>query len=69
MPRIICAAVYAAELKETMRFLWDSHMRINTVHVHDVARALYLLATTQEKLPQGTVFNLSDRGDRCVCLS
>jgi len=31
MPRAVCAAAYV-ELNEKMKFLWDSSMKINTVH-------------------------------------
>jgi len=58
-PRIICGAVYK-HLGETMEFLWDKDLRINTVHVRDVAAALWFL--TSHGNP-GDVFNLSDSGD------
>ena len=67
-PRLIIAAVYR-ELKEEMRFLWNKDLRINTVHVTDVARALVALAEAavadndQKKIPHGAIFNLSDQGD------
>ena len=42
MPRIIVAAVYK-ELGEKMQMLWTKDMRLNTVHVTDVATALWHL--------------------------
>lgn len=58
-PRIICGAVYK-ELKETMKFLWTKDLKLNTVHVHDVCRALWHLCTNGKK---GDIFNLSDKSD------
>ena len=62
MPRVICAAAYA-ELEETMKFLWDARTRINTVHVFDVVRALWLVATRRDVVPAGSIWNLCDEGD------
>jgi nucleoside-diphosphate-sugar epimerase len=59
MPRITCAAAYV-ELQETMQFLWDAQMRINTVHVRDVCKAIWHCIRT---VPAGTVWNLSDKND------
>lgn len=39
-PRMACAAVYRAS-GEKMRFLWNEELRINTVHVEDVAQAMW----------------------------
>jgi len=58
-PRIICAAVYK-HLGETMEFLWDKELRMNTVHVADVAAALWHLTTHGES---GEIFNLADSGE------
>lgn len=58
-PRLICGAVYK-HLDEKMKFLWGSDLRINTVHVHDVCKALWHVAT---KCPVGSIFNLADKGD------
>jgi nucleoside-diphosphate-sugar epimerase len=60
MPRVVCAASYV-ESKETMKFLWDARMRINTVHVDDVCRAL--LHVTDPAIPSGSIFNLCDKND------
>lgn len=66
-PRLIIGAVYQ-ELKEEMKFLWTKDLRINTVHVIDVARALALLAEfaldpNRKAVVLGQVFNLADKGD------
>jgi len=58
-PRIICAAVYK-HLGETMEFLWDKDLRINTVHVKDVVAALVHLAQNGKA---GDVYNLCDSND------
>jgi nucleoside-diphosphate-sugar epimerase len=58
-PRIICGAVYQ-KIAEKMEFLWDKDLRINTVHVRDVAKALWFLTTNGNS---GDVFNLADEGD------
>jgi len=58
-PRIICAAVYKF-LGETMEFLWDKDLRINTVHVRDVVAGLVHLA--QNGKP-GDIYNLCDSND------
>jgi len=58
-PRIICAAVYK-HLGETMEFLWDKDLRMNTVHVADVAAALWHLTTHGES---GEIFNLADSNE------
>lgn len=59
MPRIVCAATYV-KLDEKMKLLWDAEMRVNTVHVDDVCRALWLLSTEGKR---GEVYNLADKTD------
>lgn len=58
-PRIICGAVYH-QLGEKMEFLWTKDLRINTVHVRDVVRALWHLTSNGDA---GAIFNLADKGD------
>jgi nucleoside-diphosphate-sugar epimerase len=58
-PRLICGAVYK-QLNEKMKFLWSADLRINTVHVRDVCKALWHVAS---KCPVGSIFNLADKGD------
>ncbi|KAJ3079654.1 hypothetical protein HDU99_010402 [Rhizoclosmatium hyalinum] len=69
-PRIIMGAVYR-QLKEPMNLLWTKDLKINTVHVTDVARAMWA-ATVQSsdggsrKTPiakGGEVYNLCDKSD------
>lgn len=59
-PRIICGAIYK-HLGKKMKLLWNAELRINTVHVRDVVRALFHLCTTTTE--RGAVFNLADKND------
>lgn len=58
-PRILCAATYKHN-NETMKFLWGKSLKINTVHVRDVCKAMWLAATQAES---GSVYNLADETD------
>jgi nucleoside-diphosphate-sugar epimerase len=58
-PRIICGAVYKY-LNEKMKVLWDEKLKINTVHVRDVVKALWHLS---QKGQLGAIYNLADKGD------
>ena len=51
-----------------MKFLWTKDLRINTVHVIDVARALttigeFALDPNRKAVVLRQVFNLADKGD------
>lgn len=59
MPRIICAATYTSN-NEKYKLLWTEDMKINTVHVDDVAAALVHLC---QKGKVGEVYNLADKND------
>ena len=59
MPRLIIGAVYK-KLHEKMELLWDKDLKMNTVHVEDVVRALWHLTDHGES---GSVYNLADSGD------
>eukprot|EP00052_Salpingoeca_macrocollata_P030427 m.319486 g.319486 ORF g.319486 m.319486 type:complete len:363 (-) comp23189_c0_seq1:30-1118(-) len=59
VPRLIVGAVYK-KLGETMKLLWSGKLRLNTVHVEDVAAGLWLLAT---KADDSAVYNLADKAD------
>lgn len=59
-PRIICGAIYKSE-KKKMKFLWGADLRMNTVHVMDVARAIEHVCTGNVAIK--TVWNLADKGD------
>jgi len=58
-PRLIIGAVYK-KLGEKMELLWTKDLRINTVHVRDVVKALWFLT---EKGNSGDAFNLADESD------
>jgi len=58
-PRIICGVVYK-HIGEKMKFLWDEKLKINTVHVRDVAKALWHLS---QKGQLGAIYNLVDKSD------
>jgi len=58
-PRIICGAIYK-HLDKPMKLLWNADLKLNTVHVHDVVRALWHLTTHGEK---GAIYNLADKND------
>lgn len=58
-PRIICGAIYK-HLNKNMKLLWNANLRLNTVHVHDVVRALFHLCTHGDS---GAIYNLADKND------
>jgi nucleoside-diphosphate-sugar epimerase len=68
-PRLIIGAVYR-HLKEEMKLLWTKDLKINTVHVADVCRALWFVAAKKEEgggrtadLTEAEIYNLCDKGD------
>ncbi|GMH75966.1 hypothetical protein TrLO_g7208, partial [Triparma laevis f. longispina] len=61
MPRAVAAATYVNS-NESMNFLWDGALRMNTVHVNDVCRAI-AHAYTNPSLFKNKTFNLVDSGD------
>ncbi|ORX95563.1 NAD(P)-binding protein [Basidiobolus meristosporus CBS 931.73] len=63
-PRFVIARVYQ-HLNEKMTMLWDKDMRINSVHVLDVARAFWHVSHWYlDNQKSGIeIFNLSDPGD------
>lgn len=63
IPRFIVGRVYKKIDKEMM-FLWTKDLRINTVHVEDVCRALcHLCGVFKSKKANGEIFNLADKQD------
>jgi nucleoside-diphosphate-sugar epimerase len=65
------ARVYQSEDQE-MKWLWNDDLRTNTVHVDDVARALWAAAEWYVKTEEGKrdkvpVFNIVDQGNTCKC--
>lgn len=61
MTRAACAVAYV-ELREKMSLLWDAKLRINTVHVEDVVRALWH-GVDLAVVPSGSIWNLCDKND------
>ena len=43
-----------------LQLLWTKDLKMNTVHVKDVCKAMWLLAEKGEK---GAIYNLSDKSD------
>jgi nucleoside-diphosphate-sugar epimerase len=58
-PRVICGAIYK-HLGKPMKLLWTGDLKIHTVHVHDVVRALFHLCNHGQS---GSVYNLADKND------
>nr|CAG4712125.1 unnamed protein product [Naegleria fowleri] len=58
-PRITCACTYTST-NEKMKLLWSGDLCINTVHVRDVARAIWHLYTNT-KTSGPLTFNLCDK--------
>jgi len=58
-PRIVIGAIYK-ESGETMELLWSRSLKINTVHVNDVVRAIWHMHDHGES---GQIFNLVDKHD------
>jgi nucleoside-diphosphate-sugar epimerase len=58
-PRLITGAVYK-HIGETMEFLWDKDLKINTVHVRDVCDALWHLSSNGKV---GEIYNLADSNE------
>ncbi|XP_033226607.1 uncharacterized protein LOC117179076 isoform X2 [Belonocnema kinseyi] len=56
-PRLIVGAVYK-HLGEMMKLLWGPELHMNTVHVKDVARAIWHVADKTEAI--GQIYNLLD---------
>lgn len=59
MPRLVCAATYQFE-KSKMELLWTADLRLNTVHVQDVAVALWTVLCAGA---QGEIYNCVDNND------
>jgi len=68
-PRLIIGAVYR-QLKEEMKLLWTKDLKINTVHVEDVAKALWHVSTNKSEkggrdgpVTSKEIYNVADKGD------
>jgi len=58
-PRIVIGAIYK-ESKEVMELLWSKSLKVNTVHVNDVVRAIWHLTNHGNS---GAIYNLCDKND------
>lgn len=58
-PRLITGAIYK-KTGEKMEMLWTKDLKTNTVHVRDVAKALWFLTNNGNN---GQIFNLADEND------
>lgn len=63
-PRLITGHVYK-KLGQEMKLLWTKDLKINTVHVSDVVRAMWIGARWYRETNKTgiMVFNLADKGD------
>jgi nucleoside-diphosphate-sugar epimerase len=59
-PRLLCGAVYKHG-GEKMKMLWSGSLRMHTVHVYDVCRAMWF--GVGPRVAPGSVFNLVDHAD------
>ncbi|ORC90128.1 NAD-dependent epimerase/dehydratase family protein [Trypanosoma theileri] len=59
MPRLVCAAVYE-NTGDSMEFLWGKDLRIHTVHVQDVAAAIWHIVCAGAI---HDIYNVVDDGD------
>lgn len=64
---MLCMARVYQSLGKEMKWLWKDDLRTNTVHVEDVARALWTGAEWFVKAPRtgAQTFNLVDHGNTC----
>uniref|UniRef100_A0A6P7FUD5 Uncharacterized protein LOC114334218 n=1 Tax=Diabrotica virgifera virgifera TaxID=50390 RepID=A0A6P7FUD5_DIAVI len=60
MPRIIAASIYK-HVGETMKLLWNSELRISTVHVQDVCKAVWFVSNREDT--NGQIYNVVDDAD------
>jgi len=58
-PRLIVGSVYK-ESKETLKSLYSKELKLNTVHVKDVVKAIWFLTDHAES---GSIWNLADKND------
>ncbi|XP_067127456.1 dTDP-glucose 4,6-dehydratase [Centruroides vittatus] len=58
-PRLVVGAVYK-HLGEMMKLLWTKDLKMNTVHVSDVSRAVWHVCMNGKK---GEVYNVVDKGE------
>jgi len=58
-PRLIVGSIYK-ESKETLKTLYTKELKLNTVHVNDVVKAIWFLTEHGES---GSIWNLCDKND------
>ncbi|XP_029644572.1 dTDP-glucose 4,6-dehydratase isoform X3 [Octopus sinensis] len=58
-PRLIIGAIYKY-MRETMKMLWTKELKMNTVHVEDMCRALWFLCNHGKT---GEIYHIVDKGD------
>lgn len=59
-PRLVIGAVYK-HLDEIMKLLWSADLHLNTIHVLDLCRAIWMVATRDDT--KGKTYNVVDDGD------
>lgn len=59
-PRLIIGAVYK-QMGETMKLLWNADLKLNTVHVDDLCRAIWHVCGRDDTLNE--VYNVVDDGN------
>ncbi|KAH8023428.1 hypothetical protein HPB51_014543 [Rhipicephalus microplus] len=59
VPRILVGAVYK-HLKETMKLLWTKDLKMDTVHVSDLCRAIWHVCLHGKS---GDIYNVVDQGN------
>mmetsp|Transcript_49847 Transcript_49847/g.128253 ORF Transcript_49847/g.128253 Transcript_49847/m.128253 type:complete len:365 (-) Transcript_49847:279-1373(-) len=58
-PRVICGAVYK-KLGEKYKVLWNEKLKLNTVHIDDMVKAIWMAATD---LKSGEIYNVVDKNE------
>ncbi|GBP21577.1 hypothetical protein EVAR_9762_1 [Eumeta japonica] len=59
-PRLLLGAIYKY-LNETMKLLWTADLKLNTIHVSDLCRAIWLVGTSPNTI--GKIYNIADEND------
>ncbi|KAG5899434.1 hypothetical protein JTB14_033625 [Gonioctena quinquepunctata] len=60
MPRLMAASIYK-HMGETMKLLWNADLKISTVHVDDVCRAIWFVSNRDDT--NGQIYNVVDDAD------
>ncbi|CAH1104322.1 unnamed protein product [Psylliodes chrysocephalus] len=60
MPRIMATAIYK-HMGETMKLLWNAELKISTVHINDVCRAIWFVSNRDDT--NGQIYNVVDDAD------